>query len=122
MEHDTEDAAVRVTPEPASTGHQYTVREFLDASLDPHRRTVDLQGLAARFIGQPLDDTVHDLRTVIAAHVGMEDLWRLTILISQLRACGAKSEQIAALHAELADVRTQNTTAPERGGNHVLSD
>jgi hypothetical protein len=88
----------------------YTVREFLNANLDPHRRTMDLQGHAARFIGQPLDDTVQDLRTVIAAGVGMEDLWRLTILISQLRACGAGSERIVALHAELAAVRTHNTT------------
>lgn len=87
----------------------YTVRQFLDAALDPRRRVAALQDLAGRFVGAPLDATVCDLRAALL-RATVEDYQRLSILISHLRPCGADSEQIAALHAELDAARTQRTT------------
>ena len=102
---------------------RYAVREFLDADLDRLRRASNLEALTARFTGQPLVETVADLRAALVDGIGMEDFRRLHILISHLyHQCGAGFQLTADLFAEVGDALARTTTAPERGGNHVLSD
>jgi hypothetical protein len=100
------------------------VREFLDAELDPMHRAADLERLAARFTGQPLADTVGDLRQTLAQGIDREQFRRLHILISHLyHACGADLQLTRELRFEVgkALARSGTTTpTPTRGGDHVL--
>ncbi|WUH94480.1 hypothetical protein OG900_32990 [Streptomyces sp. NBC_00433] len=101
----------------------YTVREFLDADLDRLRRASNLEALTARFTGQPLPETVANLRAALVDGIGMEDFRRLHILISHLyHHCGAGFQLTADLFAEVGQALARTTITPERGGTHVLSD
>jgi hypothetical protein len=80
----------------------YTVRDFLDAELPRFDRVPKLESLAGRFTEQPLDATVDDIRTVIAARISMEDYRRLHILISHLyQACDSGFLLTRQLRAEV---------------------
>jgi len=92
---------------------RYTVREYLDAPLDQLRRAADLEDLARRFTGQPLADTVEDLRQTLADGIDMEQFRRLHILISHLyHACGADIPLTESLRFEVGKALT-----PDRAYN-----
>jgi hypothetical protein len=88
----------------------YTVRQYLDAPLGPHR-AADLEHLAKHFTGRPLADTVTDLRTELGAGIGMEHFRRLHILISHLyHQCGASIPLTTDLRAEVGQALTRHDT------------
>ncbi|WP_329131409.1 hypothetical protein OG552_10130 [Streptomyces sp. NBC_01476] len=94
----------------------YTVRAFLDDELPAFRRVRELEAMAGRFTGLPLDGTVEGIRTVIGDRISMEDYRRLHILISHLyHACGADIPLTTELRTEvnLALARRGNTPTRE---------
>lgn len=80
----------------------YTVRAYLTADLVSGGRVPHLVSLARIVVGQPLEDTVAEVRDIVAAGVGLEDFWRLHILISQLsHGCAADLDLTTELRAEV---------------------
>lgn len=93
----------------------YTVREFLDASLNQTHRAAELESLTQRFTGQPLADTVTGLRHALGGGISTEQARRLHILISHLyHRCNADFPLTTNLRAEVGQALTRRGTTSTR--------